>query len=154
MKKYYVYELINLMGSVEWVGETYRPKIRMYQHTKTKPSEKHNHGKFFGRQDILMNIVEEFDNRKDALKLELVLKILYGLPTPERDNLLNNSRKNGLNNSIPVFVYKRDGAFVGEYYSGSECARVLKIHQAHVSNVASGKRNHTNGYIIKYKESI
>jgi predicted GIY-YIG superfamily endonuclease len=81
MKKYYVYELINHYGTIEYVGETYRPKGRMYDHTKCKPSGRN--GKFYGRQDLVMNIVSVFDNRKDARELEGKLKLDYGMEHTE-----------------------------------------------------------------------
>ena len=141
MKNYYVYELINLMGSVEYVGETLNPKNRLYQHTKCKPSP--GNGKYYGRQDLIMNIVEEFANRKDALRLETELKSLYGLPTTEKDR-----------HTRAVVVFTKDGNIVGKYHSGHECSRILGLTQQHVDRVAKGMRPSVKGYIIKYQESI
>jgi len=83
MKKYYVYELVNQQGYVEDVGETYTPDIRMKQHTKLKPTSS-GIGKWYGRDDLIMNIVKEFDNRTDALKLEGQLKLVHGIEWTER----------------------------------------------------------------------
>jgi predicted GIY-YIG superfamily endonuclease len=95
MKKWCVYELVNLMGTVEWVGETTRYKRRMYEHTKIKPKDTQRNGYFYGRQDIMMNIVHEFDNRKDALELESELKTFYGLPLSEKEGRLKGALKGG-----------------------------------------------------------
>jgi len=73
MKKY-VYELYNLLGTVEHVGETVNPKCRLKCH-KCKA------GKFYGRQDIQMNVVKEFDNRKEAYVYQCQLQKHYGLKT-------------------------------------------------------------------------
>jgi hypothetical protein len=149
MKKYYVYELINLYGTVEDVGESYRPVIRMYQHTKVKPKEGISGvGKYYGRQDLVMNIVAEFDTRKEARNLETELKLSYGLEPTELIRHLNHIKIL----SKPVLVYKKDGSFIGEYYSLRECARQLYLSFGVVSEVISGKRTHTKGYTIKYKE--
>ena len=96
MKKYYVYELINLYGTIEDVGESSEPKIRLYNHTKRKrvSGSKHGHGKYYGRQDLIMNIVAEFDNRSDALKLETELKISYGLEPTELNRKINTGKRN------------------------------------------------------------
>lgn len=148
MKKYYVYELINLMGSVEDVGESYRPNYRLYQHTKVMPRNGiSGYGKYYGRQDLVMNIVAEFDNKSDARKLEGELKLSYGMNWSEKDRDI----KNGLKRSKPVLVYKKDGTYVGEFYSLHECARVLKLNCSNAGKVCNGKLNHTGGYIIKYK---
>jgi predicted GIY-YIG superfamily endonuclease len=149
MKKYYVYELINLMGTIEYVGETYRPNFRMYCHTKVKPSTtgKNREGKFYGRQDLIMNIVAEFDNRTDALALEGELKVRYGMYWGERDRTIKIIEKY----SNPVLVYKKDGTFVNEYYSLRECARQLQLSKGLVSEVCNGLRKQTNGFVIKFK---
>jgi hypothetical protein len=135
------------MGTIEHVGETDNTKRRWKQHVKDKPYEYSKNGKFYRRQDIVMNIVKEFDNKKDARRLETQLKLEYGLPTTERDR----DRKNGLKNSEPVVVYKTDGTFVGEYYSAIECSRVLDLHQASVARVVLGKQKTAEGYVIKKK---
>lgn len=147
MKKYYVYELINLYGTIEDVGETKNPKVRMYQHIKKSPRP--GNGKYYGRQDLIMNIVESFDNRQDALKLETELKISYGLEPTELNRHHNSIRLS----SKPVLVYKKDGTFVDEYYSSNECARVLNLKINAISLVCNGKLKSTNGYIIKHKEN-
>ena len=80
MKKY-VYELVNLMGTVEWVGETSRPTQRFANHIKHKPKHKNGIGKFYGRQDLVMNIVSEFNSKKEAYDYQCELQNQYGLLT-------------------------------------------------------------------------
>jgi predicted GIY-YIG superfamily endonuclease len=58
---YYVYELINLVGTVEYVGMTKNAKRRMVSH-------KCKNGLFHKRQDIFMNIVKEFNDTKSCLQ--------------------------------------------------------------------------------------
>jgi predicted GIY-YIG superfamily endonuclease len=72
---WYVYELYNLTGTIEHVGETINTERRFNQHTKWK------RGKFYGRTDISMNIVKEFDNLKEAWNYQCVLQKEYGLKT-------------------------------------------------------------------------
>jgi hypothetical protein len=78
MKKY-VYELVNLMGTVEWVGETSRPKQRFANHIKHKPKKGNGIGKFYGRQDLIMNIVAEFPTKLEAYHYQCKLQNEYGL---------------------------------------------------------------------------
>jgi hypothetical protein len=152
MKKYYVYELINLYGTVEDVGESYRPNVRYREHIYTKPREKyHGVGKYYGRQDLVMNIVAEFDTRKEARKLETELKLSYGLEPTELNRTINTAKRNEEIKSKSVLVYKKDGTFVGEYSSRSECARILQLEQSSVSSICNGKLKSTRGYIIKNK---
>jgi predicted GIY-YIG superfamily endonuclease len=162
MKKYYVYELINLYGTIEYVGETSLPKIRLYDHTRRKPNGTSTRGLFYGRQDLIMNIVQEFDDRRDARKFETELKIINGLPPTERNNgrkmgKLHGGIKNGIKGAIktskPILVFNKiTSELVNEYSSIAECSRNLNLNACNVSLVASGKRTHTKGYTIKYKE--
>lgn len=77
--KYYVYELINLLGTIEYVGESKNPHQRFNSHTKVRPGKAM--GKFYGRQDLILNIVKEFTNRKDAYAYQCELQSQYGLVT-------------------------------------------------------------------------
>jgi predicted GIY-YIG superfamily endonuclease len=89
MKKWYVYELYNLVGTVEHVGESINPIIRFYDHTKRKPIA--GHGYFYNRQDIQMNIVKEFDNRREALDCQYELQEHYGLKT-DKDKISESNK--------------------------------------------------------------
>jgi len=79
---YYVYELVNLMGTVEHVGETVRPKRRLYDHTKNKSYK----GKFLGRLDISMHVVTSLPTKVEALDKEYELQVYWGLPTDKERN--------------------------------------------------------------------
>lgn len=79
-KKYYVYELINMTGTVEYVGESSQLQIRYNQHTKSKC------GKFYNRQDIMMNIVTYFYSKKEAFDYQCQLQKEYGLITDTQKN--------------------------------------------------------------------
>jgi predicted GIY-YIG superfamily endonuclease len=83
MKTHYVYELFNLVGTIEYVGETTTPKHRFNQH-------KSKDGKFHNRTDISMNIVEEFDNKKDAYNYQCQLQKQYGFITDAETNSINS----------------------------------------------------------------
>ena len=76
-----VYELINTLGSVEYVGVTNNPRYRFWQHTRRKDGR---HGQFLNRTDIFMNIVKETYDKKEALELEGKLKLEYGMEWTER----------------------------------------------------------------------
>ena len=76
--KRYVYELYNELGSIEYVGETGNPTDRFRRHTKLNPITNFGHGKFYGRTDIHMNIVAEFDTRKESYAYQCQLQNEYG----------------------------------------------------------------------------
>ena len=68
----YVYELRH-NNKVVWVGESKRPKGRLWQHTS-------KNGKFTGL-DIDMSIVAEFETREEAYRHQCELQEEYGLVT-------------------------------------------------------------------------
>jgi predicted GIY-YIG superfamily endonuclease len=71
---WHVYELYNTLGTIEYVGETVNPTDRMYSHKSKK-------GNFYGRADIEMNIVKQFDNVNEAWEYQCILQKQYGLKT-------------------------------------------------------------------------
>ena len=82
---WYLYEIINLYGSIEWVGVTYRPEYRWKQHTQVRPHPEKltGYGRFWGRTDLRMAIVDIYTDRKEALRKEIELKTEYGLEIGE-----------------------------------------------------------------------
>ncbi len=98
MKKWYVYELVNLMGTVEYVGETSNPTRRLNEHIKYKSNGQCNRGKFLGRVDIFMNIVKEFNNRSEAWHYQCDLQLEYGLKS-DKVNSSNAGKLGGKTSS-------------------------------------------------------
>ena len=95
MKTHKVYQFINSIGVVEYVGETIDPKRRFRQHVQCI------NGRFYGRQDLIMNIVAEFDNRVDARALEGQLKLQYGLEWTEVTSVSNAGKIGGASHNSP-----------------------------------------------------
>ena len=92
---YYVYELVNLMGGVEHVGRTTRPKRRFYEHTGAKP-DGNGQGRFYKRQDISMHVVGFFETKTEALQTEYDLQIFWSLPT-DRGKTKHSKQPKGSN---------------------------------------------------------
>lgn len=90
---YYVYEIINTLGTIEYVGETKRPKERFRCH-------KNNRGRFYKRCDVFMNIVCEFEKKNDAFNYQCVLQSEYGFITDSKKASINGKlggKKGGSN---------------------------------------------------------
>jgi predicted GIY-YIG superfamily endonuclease len=176
MKQYYVYELINHYGTIEYVGETYRPKGRMYEHTKRKPDG--NHGKFYGRQDLVMHIVAVFDNRKDARELEGKLKLDYGMEHTERTCGIKGGKISGKvtgkilgrknvesghlakirilaaeKSKRAILQYSISGDFIKEWDSAKNVQIELKtIYATNITRCCKSSGRTTGGYVWKYKQ--
>ena len=174
MKKYYVYEIVNLMGTVEYVGETTNPKSRWYNHTRNTNTS--GSGKFANRCDILMNIVKEFDNKCESLNYEEELQKEYGFKTDRSKRIIASQiggniakekhilnldihRKNGaiggnkiaLIKSIPIVAYTYpDLKIVGKFKSSMDASRNLNIESGVISKILNKKRNSSKGYTFRY----
>ena len=96
---WYIYELVNLMGGVEWVGCTIDTERRFNQHTKKHPnsrsgSRNNGHGRFYGRLDMSMHIVAIYASKAEALLAEHELQIFWELETDKSKRSMAGS-KNG-----------------------------------------------------------
>ena len=140
MKKWYVYEIVNLMGTVEYVGETTQPTQRFANHKRKLRSP--GSGRFGNRSDVFMNIVKEFDNKLDAFEYQCTLQKEYGLKT---DKEIRGNVK------IPILAYDKNGKFIAEFESTTIAANILNIKQPAISYVINGKRKHAKGYTFQYK---
>ena len=92
MKEYFVYELINLLGTIEYVGETQHPKQRFNYH-------KSNAGNFTKRQDLIMNIVNVFNTEREAWDYQCKLQNEYGLKT-DREIMSEAMQKIGFKKGV------------------------------------------------------
>ena len=99
MQNYKVYEIMNIYGGVEYVGMSKNPEFRFIQHTKHKPSTTSvARGKFLGRQDLILNIVGEFETLKEARDFEEALQLDYGFEPDRVVKKRNMSANNILKN--------------------------------------------------------
>lgn len=137
---YYVYELVNLLGTVEWVGRTTRPKKRFYEHTGAK-FDGNGQGKFHGRGDISMHIVASFETKVEALQVEYDLQIFWGL-TPDRDKTKHcNQPKGSLNwaaklTEEKVVIIKQ---MLKQGISHTDIAKKFNVGRPCISLISRGK---------------
>ena len=153
---YYVYELINHYGTVEYVGESKNPYIRFRQHTKSKYEPHRSMGIFHGRQDLILNVVSVYDNHKDALNLEAKLKKDYGFALTEKLGKIKGGRiggpiGGGIGYKRPILQFDKTNTLIKKYESVSEAARELDIPNSSITDCAKGRRKQTRGFIWKYE---
>jgi predicted GIY-YIG superfamily endonuclease len=134
-KTWKVYELINSVGTIEWVGETSRTlETRFKEHTKKKPYNGQRNGKFYGRLDLIINFVAEFNNRTEALELEGNLKREYGLEWTEYTktlkggggdpNIGKRSVESGHLSKVRKLANQKNQEIISCIYCGKECNRL------------------------------
>lgn len=146
MKKYdkfYVYELVNSLGTIEYVGETTNIESRLKNHLSKS-------GKFYARTDITINVVSEFDNRKDAFNYQCELQKQYGFETDFEKNLRGGSTgRDAHKKSILCFDFITN-KFIKQYDAITDAAQELNIHSAQICRVLKGERNKCHGYRFEY----
>ena len=147
MKKWYVYEIVNLMGTIEYVGESTRPYERFINHTKHKGSPNNSFGRFYGRTDVFMNLAAEFDNKIDAFEYQCELQKQYGLIS-DRDKHANNKSYRKAN---IILQYDINGNFIKEYPSLCKAGETLSIAKQMIKRVCDKEYKQTHGYIFRYK---
>jgi predicted GIY-YIG superfamily endonuclease len=136
--KWYVYIIVNQKNEIEYVGCTYNAKKRFVKHIKTKPINKfgrknYGSGKFYGRDDIRMEITKEFNTRREAFDYEADLKTYYGFEITER-------RGSKLMPLMSVKAYcSKTGKELGIYPSISEAARQCNVGFRSVSSSIKGR---------------
>lgn len=75
---HYVYTLTDTTGEVLHVGETIRPKVRLYEHTVMQPIGT-GKGMFYGRTDINLTVISEHPTKKLAYRAQCKLQNELGL---------------------------------------------------------------------------
>jgi predicted GIY-YIG superfamily endonuclease len=157
MKKVFVYTIVNNNGKVEYVGETTNPKKRLYNHKSKIKSP--GSGRFSNREDIFMNIVAEFNNRKDAFNYQCNLQKQYGFETDEEKRLKAQMIGGDVGGKVtseiyskPVIVYDyNSNKFIGEFESTRKACIKLNLNNGNVISALNGKYKQTGGYKIVYK---
>jgi hypothetical protein len=154
-KKHYVYELYNSAGTVEYVGETINPTLRFYRHTKLKPINRfgrknYGTGKFYGRQDIFMQVTKEFNTKQKAFNFQCMLQAWYGLETDREIQLRNG--KNVQAEETPIISTNIKTGKEIYWKSMRECARGMGTSAGDIHSVVNPNhyRKSAKGHIFRY----
>jgi predicted GIY-YIG superfamily endonuclease len=141
--KHFVYELVNLLGTIEYVGETYDIEQRYLNHISKS-------GKFFGRHDINIYKVAEFNTKSEAFNYQCVLQKHYGFETDFEKNLRGGpAGRDAHKKSILCFDFISN-KFIKQYDAITDAAQELNMHSAQICRVLKGERNKCHGYRFEY----
>ena len=127
-------------GEVEYVGCTQNPKRRIFQHTRVKPGYSKGEGKFYGRTDLELVPVKEFDNKPEAVRYEVKLKKQYGF---------NSGEWEALSKEVKIYDFESK-SLVKIYPSLSSASKELNVNVANLQKTTIGKYKHTKGYYAIY----
>ena len=132
ISKWFVYTITNTQNEVEYVGCTSKPNHRWYRHTYKWIGA--GNGRFYNRTDVKMNIVKEFDTKREALDFEEQLKFELGL------SHLSERIGTELMQPLKVIAYSAiNGNQIGIFNSISEAARKLDVGFRSISSNIKGR---------------
>jgi predicted GIY-YIG superfamily endonuclease len=149
-KIHYVYIIRNTnTQKVEYVGVSIDTDKRWKEHTRRTPSDKTRNGKFYGREDIQLEIVGAHPNLHSALRMERHIKEVERIPLTEvtRAHHMNHSK------CVKVYDYYTK-EYVGTYYSYREAGRELGIHRANITRYFQGDYKRVGRYTFQICPSI
>jgi len=122
MEKHYVYKLESAV--VEHIGHSKNPKFRYQQHIKFKPNGS-SHGKFYGRNDLQLNIVKEFDTRREAYAYQCELQKKYGFATDTENGASKAGRMGGIKSSPTKKVINNLKKMMSKIYTCENCGKQI-----------------------------
>jgi len=166
-----VYMIINTKNGKRYIGSSKNVRIRMWDH---RAELRHNyHANYLLQNDWneygedsfeysiieVCNIDDKFVREKfyiDTLKPEYNICIDDVVNPPQmkeshkKQSITRKARmatgEISVTNNKPVFVYYKDGSFVGKWISIKAAARALGIHCSSAHRVVQGIDTQTNGY--------
>ena len=133
MKTYYVYQIVDNSGKILHIGKTMDLERRFAQHTRWKGYGDSSAGLFY-KQDVKLEIVKTFNNKKDATLYEGEYKLQNGFEWTEKEQWKDFGRKsvesghlkrvrtgpNGINNQL---VQCPDGHITNHSWKGRYCEK-------------------------------
>ena len=109
---------------------------------------------YFNKKSLKENIRNCCDKRY-GYKTSLGYYWMYRKEYEEFGFDLNDyALPNNMFNVKPIIQYDKSGKFIAEYKSARECSNITGIGYKLISRVCNGQRQHTNGYVFKFKEFI
>ena len=166
-----IYMIVNLLNNHKYIGSSVNIKRRLEVH---RSNLRHNHHdnphlqnawNKYGEDNFVFNILERcskderFEREQyyvNSIKPEynICIDIVDNPPSSEKSRIKqSNTRKrlmaNGeipITNNTPVYVYYKDGSFVGYWESIRKAAQALHIHYSSACRCLQGKDFQVKGY--------
>lgn len=166
-----IYMLINLVNGKRYIGSSINVAQRLWEHRSTLRHNKHSNahlqkawnkygeGAFeyqilekcqeddrFEREQFYVNTLNpEYNICKDVVQNPPVSEETRKKHSETRKKLMAEG-KIPITNNKPVYVYYKDGSFVGYWESVRQAAKALNIHYSGAYRVIQGVDFQTSGY--------
>ena len=120
----------------------------MHEHTKLKPTSS-GIGKFYGRQDLSIYQVAEFNNRKEAWSYQIELQNSYGLKTDKEHSIAigNSHVESGHLDSLRTKEHQSAAAIISSNklrtceYCGKENIKQITLNRWHGPSICVNRIN-------------
>lgn len=175
-----IYMIVNIVNNHRYIGSSVNIKRRLEVHRANLRHNRHdnlhlqNAWNKYGENNFIFSVLERCskDDRfireqyyVDTLKPEynICLDIVQNPPASEESRLKqSNTRKRlmaqgtiPITNNTPVYVYYKDGTFVGSWKSIRQASKALKIHYSSACRCIQGHDFQTKGYrFFKEKQEV
>lgn len=166
-----IYMIINIVNNHRYVGSSVNIKRRLESHRANLRHSKHDNPHLqnawdkYGEDNFIFSVLEKCskDSRfvreqyyVDILKPEynICLDVVQNPPSSEESRLKHSVTRKRLmaegiipiTNNTPVYVYYKDGLFIGHWNSIRKAANALKIHYSSACRCIQGHDFQTKGY--------
>lgn len=119
-----------------------KPENRIKQSKANKEAHNQNPDQALEHSNFMKN---RFQNPEERNKASVGMKKYLS----DNENLEKHAIERG---AKPFIVRTKDGTYVGEWLSQSECARNLDLSVSHINKCLYNKRKSHKGYIFNFKQ--
>lgn len=165
-----IYMILNTANNKKYIGSSSNIGIRLWKHRSLLRHNKHFNAHLqaswnkYGEDNFQYSILESCSQEEQFIREQFYINLLspeYNICkdvieikiAEESKRKMSESRKEGLKagaipitNNIPVYVYYKDGSFVGMWPSIAKACRALHLHKSSGERVISGKAFQARGY--------
>lgn len=166
-----IYMLVNYVNNKKYIGSSKHIGQRLWEHRSNLRHNKHDNAHLqnawnkYGECNFNYIILEKCSEDKqyereqyyiDTLKPEynICIEVAKNPPSSIESRIKqSNTRKRlmaegiiPITNNKPVYVYYKDGSFIGKWESIRKAAEVLGVHYSSACNVFKGRYSQVKGY--------
>lgn len=166
-----IYMLLNTTNGKRYIGSSINLRTRLWKHRSLLRHNKHDNPHLqnawnkYGEDSFVYSIIElcDVENRFHreqfyvdnlAPEYNICTEVVENPPVSEDSKRKHSETRKRLiaegkiaiTNNKPVYVYYKDGSFVGRWESIRQAAKALNMHWSSAYRVAQGKDFQSKGY--------
>ena len=155
MRTFFIYKATSKTTGKSYIGQTCRLKQRIWEHRRCNLEHEnsilHREIAKLGFDDFEWEVVDETNDKDEALELEALYVFMYETQYPKGYNETAGGKATPWDWSIPVVCLTLDGEYVREYKSSAEAERLDGFHNTTVLECCKGKALTCHGHQFMFK---